>query len=213
MIAPETRTLDDGTVVELRPGAEIALDYRPGLRRVVLQSGEAHFQVQKDSSRPFVVAAAGVEVRAVGTAFTVDLRRATVEVVVTEGRVAVAGGASPAPGEAAPPPALVAAGEQALVPRAITGPVAVRPLPPDQQRLRLGWRIPMLDFAGTPLREVIPLFNRTGNHRLSLAPELGHLRVSGVMRADDLDSLLFLLKNEFGIKASSFPDGSLVLGR
>src|SRR5690606_39177778 len=86
---PDRSVLADGSVVELRPGAQIAVDFTDQVRRLTLISGEAHFQVSKDPTRPSVVAAAGIEVRAVGTAFFVELAAATVEVVVTEGSVAI----------------------------------------------------------------------------------------------------------------------------
>ena len=88
-VLPPRQILPDSTVVELKSGAEIAADFRGKLRRVVLQKGEAHFQVAADASRPFVVVVGNVEVRAVGTAFSVQREGAKVEVLVTEGRVAV----------------------------------------------------------------------------------------------------------------------------
>jgi transmembrane sensor len=62
--------------------------FRPGAARAA-RSGEAHFFVEKDPQRPFVVNAAGIDVRAVGTAFNVRIDPAAVEVLVTEGRVRV----------------------------------------------------------------------------------------------------------------------------
>lgn len=89
VLLPEKRTLPDGSQVELKPGAQIAVDYVGTFRRVALQKGEAHFQVAKNKDRPFIVSAGGIEVRAVGTAFSVDLGSKEVDVLVTEGRVAV----------------------------------------------------------------------------------------------------------------------------
>src|SRR6185312_8533669 len=86
---PERKTLVDGSVVELRDTAEIAVDYAGPLRRVTLRRGEALFQVAKNPARPFVVKAGGLEVRAVGTAFSVQIDGAAVDVLVTEGRVSV----------------------------------------------------------------------------------------------------------------------------
>src|SRR5258708_5796577 len=82
-VVPERRTLPDGSFVELKFGAEIAVDYSGLLRRVSLKNGEAHFAVAKNKDRPFVVEAGGVEVRAVGTAFSVQLGSKQVEVLVT----------------------------------------------------------------------------------------------------------------------------------
>ena len=70
----EQRTLEDGSVVEsLNRGAEIAVNFTPGERRVALLKGEANFEVAKNKERPFIVSAGGVDVRAVGTAFNVRL--------------------------------------------------------------------------------------------------------------------------------------------
>ncbi len=89
VMQPERHVLEDGSTVELKPGAVIDVRYDEAARRVVLMSGEAHFQVVKGQPRPFVVEAGGMEVRAVGTAFAVQLGAAQVDVLVTEGRVAV----------------------------------------------------------------------------------------------------------------------------
>jgi len=199
VVAPETRTLADGSIVELRPGAEILVEYGPSSRRVVLLAGEVHFQVTKDAARPFVVVASGVEVRAVGTAFSVDLGKRAVDVLVTEGRVAVT--SPPAAVEAAPAVAMVDAGQGTTVSLEVAGAAAVRSVPSGERRERLNWRVPLLEFSGTPLAEAIPMFNRHGRRHLVLDPALGRLQLSGTLRADDTDSLFILLRNEFGIIA------------
>ena len=201
VIAPETRTLADGSIVELRRGAEILVEYGPSTRRVVLRAGEAHFQVTKDAARPFVVAASGVEVRAVGTAFSVDLGKRAVDVLVTEGRVAVTGPPAVAAVKAAPTVAMVEAGQGAVVSLEAAGVAAVRSVPSGERRERLNWRVPLLEFSGTPLAEAIPMFNRYGSRLLVIDPALGRLQLSGTLRADDTDSLFLLLRNEFGIIA------------
>ena len=199
VVAPETRTLADGSIVELRRGAEILVEYGPSSRRVVLRAGEVHFQVTKDAARPFVVVASGVEVRAVGTAFSVDLGKRAVDVLVTEGRVAVT--SPPAAVEAAPAVAMVDAGQGTTVSLEVAGAAAVRSVPSGERRERLNWRVPLLEFSGTPLAAAIPMFNRHGRRHLVLDPALGRLQLSGTLRADDTDSLFILLRNEFGIIA------------
>ncbi|MBI2497430.1 MAG: FecR domain-containing protein [Opitutae bacterium] len=86
----EQRELTDGSVIALNRGAVATSQFTAGERRVRLDRGEAHFQVAHDAARPFVVEAGGVAVRAVGTAFNVRLESASVEVLVTEGKVSVA---------------------------------------------------------------------------------------------------------------------------
>jgi len=76
----------------------------------------------------------------------------------------------------------------------------------------LAWRVPQLTLSATPLSEVIPVFNRYGSERLVLDPVLGDMRLGGVLRADNTNALLQLLKNEFGIEAER-REGALWLHR
>ena len=89
ILVPAQTVLSDGSVVILKDGAQIAVAFTAEVRRVELQRGEAMFEVAKNRPRPFVVAASGIEVRAVGTAFSVQLGAKAVDVLVTEGAVAV----------------------------------------------------------------------------------------------------------------------------
>ena len=57
------------------------------------------------------------------------------------------------------------------------------------------------------------MFNRHGGRHLVIDPALEHLQLSGTLRADDTDSLLLLLRNEFGIIAVPGSDGRTELRR
>ncbi len=223
VLTPLRRILPDGSVVELKNGAGISLHFNPAERRITLGHGEAHFQVARNAGRPFIVTASGIETRAVGTAFTVQLAPTTVEVLVTEGEVetrAVAtnppeeSGAAPAP----PPPTrvLVAAGNRVVIELAGAVPIMapVEALTRSEIARKLSWRIPRLEFAGTPLHEVARLFHQHSGARIALGdPALGGLQISGTLRADNIDSLLRLLELEFGIKAERRGEAEFVLHR
>ncbi len=88
-VRPLVQQLPDGTVIDLNASAEVAIEFTPEVRGVRLVRGEAHFAVAKDAARPFVVSVGSVKVRAVGTAFNVRFEPAAVQVLVTEGQVAV----------------------------------------------------------------------------------------------------------------------------
>lgn len=196
---PQRQLLADGTVVELRDGARLVVAFTAGVRRVRLEHGEAHFTVEKDPQRPFVVEAGGLGVRAVGTAFTVQLGAQNLEVVVTEGRVAVE--------QVAATTAPLAfthldAGHRVVV--ALDAPVPAAPVPLSAAELdeRLAWRVPRLALAATPLAQAIAFFNAHSAPRLVLAdPALGRLELSGTIRADSPEPLLRLLRAEFGLSA------------
>ncbi len=208
---PAKRELPDGTSVELKDGAQITFDYSGPLRRVTLHQGAAYFAVAKDAQRPFVVEAAGVTVRAVGTAFIVQRTVGALEVIVTEGTVAVSARptvSTQARSQTAAPaaPVVVDSGKRCMIEltSATPAPVATQVTTLDARTIaeRLAWRVPRLEFSGTPLAQAIPLFNRHAGVRLVLDDAaLGTLELSGVVRADNTDSLLRLLEGEFGITA------------
>ena len=203
---PARRVLPDGSIVELKDGAQITFDYSGLLRRVTLQKGEAHFAVAKNRERPFVVDASGVEVRAVGTAFSVQFDRKSVEVLVTEGRVAVTHArAQPAVDDPqAVAPTFVDAGYRCVVAleQEVAGVPEVAGYTQAERDERLSWRVPRLEFSATPLVQALPMFNDYARVKLVIAdPSLEGLELSGVLRADNTDSLLRLLEREFGIKA------------
>jgi transmembrane sensor len=206
---PKRELLPDGSVVVLREGAEIAADFSPQARRIALRRGEAHFEVVPDPARPFVVSATGVDVRAVGTAFSVGVGGTGVEVLVTHGRVAVGPGATA--------PALVAAGHRARV--APNGAAAeVSAVSTADMAQALAWRAPQIEFSRTPLAEAVALINArlasSGQRRIEADPTdaaLRELRLSGFLAADNAEGFLHLLENTFGVHADRSGGGAIVL--
>lgn len=87
----ETRrlALADGSIVTLNTASRVFIDYGDGMRRAILDRGEAFFEVAKDPDRPFVVTAGTQSVTAVGTQFNVHRQGTALTVAVVEGVVAV----------------------------------------------------------------------------------------------------------------------------
>jgi transmembrane sensor len=218
---PSHQELPDGSTVDLKEGARISVDYSERLRRVTLLQGEAHFQVAKDPNKPFVVMARGIAVSAVGTAFSVQTSEATIEVLVTEGRVSVdhpiasvpeITGRAPAP--EARPLALLDAGKRVVVDAAASSPQSpsVQTVSETELSARLAWRVPRLEFSGTSLREIVPAINRHSRARLVLADAaLQDIRLSGRLRADDLETLLGLLEEGYGVRIERRSEREVVL--
>lgn len=224
--APVSQTLPDGSVVEFKPGALITVDFRPDERRVILERGEAHFSVTKNPQRPFIVKAGTVNVRAVGTAFAVQLGSAEVEVFVTEGKVNVASLRSVADGdlpkspggtlsEVAPEASLpVEAGQQATVKLNAGGALpVVASMPGGAFAGRLSWRIPVLEFSETTLAEAVNLFNRYSKVRLRTGDkEVAGMRVTGVFRSDNPEGFVSALEATLGLRIER-PNGEILLRR
>jgi transmembrane sensor len=192
----ERVALADGSSLELNAASEVGVHFSPAERRVRLVRGEAHFTVAKDPARPFVVEAGNIAVRAVGTAFNVRLDERAVEVLVTEGRVAVAAPADERRPVPAAPAAQLAASERIVV--AHSGGVAARPeverVDPAALRAALAWQERRLVFVDTPLAEALAQFNRRNRVQLELADaDLATLPIGGSFRAENVDAFVRLL--------------------
>ncbi|MDB6167818.1 MAG: anti-FecI sigma factor, FecR [Verrucomicrobia bacterium] len=196
----ERRVLADGSVIELDRDARIEVDFQPARRSVRLLHGQALFTVAKNPARPFVVSTGNVDVQAVGTAFAVLAENNAVDVIVTEGKVAIEQtGAAKHASDAV----LVGAGCRLVVPEAAqAGAPAVETLAPEELSRRLAWREPRVELAGTSLREAVELFNRESPIRLKIADaRIERLRLSGVFRADDAEGFARLLAANYDVAA------------
>jgi transmembrane sensor len=201
--------LPDGSNVELNASSEVSVHFAAAERRVRLVRGEAHFIVAKDRARPFVVEAGSLAVRAVGTAFNVRLGARDIEVLVTEGKVAVGDSAQMRSDRASVVPASTEAGVAAelaanyrlVVPVplrvAVGEPLVssrVERVTDDAMREALAWQGPRLVFADTPLADAIQQFNRRNPVQLELGDaDLAAVPIGGSFRAENVDAFVRLL--------------------
>lgn len=194
-------TLADGSLMRLNTDTAVTVDLAPGQRSIRLLRGEASFDVAHDKARPFVVAADDARVRAVGTAFTVRLRRDLTEVTVSEGIVGVRDGGK---GERH-----VAAGNAAAVRR---GTIAVTALAHTDIQRRLAWQDGRLSFDGDTLEQAVDEFNRYRTVPIVIGdPALAGVRIGGTFRSDRSADFARALEQSFGIRAIEGGDGSLLL--
>lgn len=201
----ERRVLEDGSVIELNRGARVEIAYAAAERRVRLVTGEAGFTVAKDPARPFIVRAAGVDVRAVGTAFNIHVGDHQVEVLVTEGRVrvddALKGVSVLAPTSSGEAPVLVA-GEKVTVGVLPEAPAAVTRVSSAEVAQLLAWRPDLLEFESTPLAAVVEAFNRRNTVQLVIGdPALRSVPIVASFRADNVDGFVRLLELSAGVHA------------
>jgi transmembrane sensor len=230
----ERVVLADGSILELNSASEITVAFSAAERCVRLVRGEAHFTVAKNPLRPFRVEAGTVAVRAVGTAFNVKLGPKDVEVLVTEGRVAIAGsevGGQPAlrrRGEAEKSevggPLVVPSSQTELgtnerivipafgLPTAPVVPRVVEKVTPAAVREALAWQGPRLVFADTPLADAVAQFNRRNPVQLELADaDLGALPIGGSFRAENVDAFVRLLVSGGDVEAQRVSATRIVL--
>jgi transmembrane sensor len=214
-------TLPDGSTVRLNVGSEIIETFTPAERRIMIVRGEAHFTVTKHAGRPFVVRAGTVEVRAIGTAFNVNLQSAAVEVIVTEGRVELSAVSSPASAAAAPtavaetPRSVVGSSQRVVVtfePASPRAAIVVTDVPPDELAKALAWQSTLLRLGGATLAELAVEFQQQTGYRIVLAdPGLAERRIGGRFRADNIEGFVRLLEEHFGVVSQRTPEGVIVL--
>lgn len=228
--------LDDGSVVQVDEQTRLDVRFDRSRRQVLLSQGRAVFRVAKNAQRPFLVAAGGTTVRAIGTAFGVDRRVADqVVVTVSEGKVAVSSTKLPpshpnasidsSPSLRRPSPSngdgmavrksasedrevYLTANEQLTV--ATTGASqTVRPV--DSQR-ELAWAGKELVFNNDTVATVIAEFNRYNRVQLEVTdPQLAARPVSGVFDATDPEDFLAFLQNAAPVRIERDAERSIVI--
>lgn len=162
-------TLDDGTRVSLNTGSDLVVDYREDLREVRLEAGEALFEVERDTDRPFMVIAGDERIVALGTSFVVRKLDDSVSVTLIEGSVAISRADRPGPSVVLDPGQRWSASANAS-PRIDAPPLAGV----------TAWREGKAVFDDTSLAEAAAEMNRYGGPEIRLSdPRLAALRVSG----------------------------------
>ena len=170
--------LADGSTAHLNTASALAVDFTAGSRRVVLEAGEAYFEVATDSERPFIVESDDGRIEALGTAFSVKRADDAVEVIVTESKVAVS-----VPGEAAK---RLAAGQGIRLSDSGLGEVINV-----DAATALAWRRGRMVFDNRPLGEVLAELGRYRQGRiLVLDSAVETLPVTGSFSIADTDATL-----------------------
>lgn len=214
----EYHVLDDGSLVELNQGAQVSVQYLKNERLIFLHTGEAHFTVAKDTSRPFLVRAGNAVVEATGTAFNVSLQDHGIEVIVTEGRVLVNSSVVPEVEvddtvEDTDTQELLA-GQRSLVvsDSSVVRISEIESVTAEEIDRRLSWKGEVLDFEDVPLAKVVYEFNRRNRTKIRIADEeLLQLKITAKLRSSNLDRFLELLKVTMDVHAQRDKFSNIVL--
>ena len=182
--------LEDGSRMSLNTSTRVRVELSAAQRAVIVDEGEALFEVAKDAHRPFVVRVGGSEVTALGTVFSVRLEGqgaqtggAALTVALIEGSVSVRSPAHAASeGAERSPPILMQAGQRMRMPKAGSALV-------DQPRMDplVAWKRGEAVFDNVALEEAVAEMNRYSRTPVVLigGTALGSRRVSGQFRTGD----------------------------
>jgi transmembrane sensor len=185
-------TLADGSSVVLGAKSAIKVSFSSEKRAVTLLTGEAYFDVTKDSKRPFVVEAHGVDVTVHGTAFDVRLASVTTTVALARGAVALSyrRGGQESEKDMVP-------GDEFTVDRG-TGTLTARKIALSDIA---SWRSGDLFVNSARVADVVEELRRYENGWINIAdPELASRRVTGLYDLRDPDRALRALVAPFGGK-------------
>lgn len=199
-------TLPDGSILHLNGDTRLAARFGANERRVELAQGEAFFEVQHDTSRPFVVEGGVGQVTVTGTRFNVRRDSESLQVSVESGSVRLESGPWWRHSEHR-----LGAGQQAIA-------YASSPLGEVTQvnvDNLTAWQRGKIIFNNVPLATVINEMNRYLMQPASLdAPALGSYRISGVFSVDDPLAMIDALPAIAPVSLNRLPDGRVrVLAR
>ncbi len=191
-------TLTDGSRLTLDTDSRVRVAYNDTERRLLLERGQALFEVAKHQPRPFVVTAGSQSVTAHGTAFDIRLDPGNVQVALVEGAVSVA-----SKGGHAKPVTMVP--DDVLT--AVAGSVSLRHVPGIALALS-SWSEGRLVFVDATLRHAVAEMNRYGTPRIALADvRAGDVRISGSFRTGEVQPFLDALQMGFPVTVARSADG------
>ena len=221
-----TMKLADGSQVMLNTNSQIKVEYGETHRNIYLLQGEALFTVAKNSERPFRVYAGSGLIEAVGTAFSVYLKGAQVDVAVTEGRVALASINTPRAQVSDVDHAsmqslgVVSAGEVATIRSPATDPAAdgvavlqeLEPIPPQALAQRLAWQSGVLMFSGETLENVVKELGRYTTMSIEIPDDtIRSMRVGGRFPVGETEAMLAALETNFNLRVIRVSHNRVVL--
>lgn len=209
--------LPDASEIHLNTDSVVRVAYSRDYRDIFLEEGEALFEVAHDAGRPFRVHVAGNIIRAVGTAFSVRVEKASVKLVVSEGQVDFIPQQAPSadmgpPETGAPSSAPLQRVASLHVARFENGALDVHTVDEQSLSRSLAWRDGVLAFNGEPLEDVVAEFSRYSSAEFVFEnPSLRKMRIGGYFDAGRIDGLIIALEGSFGIDVRRDEAGRYIL--
>lgn len=189
-------TLSDGTKVLLNAGSTLRLPkvFEPDKREVFLE-GQAYFNVEENTERPFVIHSGNAKTRVLGTSFSVRAypEDSDITVAVEEGRVSFE--AAEASGQ-----------EQIILNKNELGRfdaksrhIEARPI--NDLALYLGWVDGYLKFKEAPLGEVATELERRYGVEVTFAnPQLKERSLTALLKSRSIQNVLDVIKMSLDIE-------------
>ncbi len=213
--------LPDKSVIKLNTDTQVLVSYNEYQRNVVLQKGEAYFQVSDDPRRPFSVFVGQGKVVAVGTAFNIRMSDDLVRVIVTDGKVEVF-------------PSVVETGEQETPSgdrieatyedrifltegNSVEFDSEIKTLEliePEDIDHGLAWQKGMISFEGESLEAAINEINRYTSTRIVITDsQIRKIRVGGYFNPRETQTMLDACESIFGLQLTHVSEDLIHISR
>lgn len=191
--------LSDGSVAVIGPDSNISTAMSEGIRKIVLQNGEATFRVAKDQFRPFVVQSGQVYAQATGTVYSVRRLGANgATVSVSEGNVLVWTG-----DERDQAVLLHAGGKLSLDP----GMTKLAPEPPAPLTPELA----QISLDNVPISKAATRFNKINRTKIVIDDSgVGETKIVGLFKANDPEQFAKAVAAITGARVTH-RDGNIVI--
>ncbi len=188
----DTLLLADGSVVYLNAQAEISYPeaFKGNTRSIILNSGEAFFEIEKNQNKPFIIQAGNTEIKVLGTSFNTKVTGDSVEVIVNTGKVSVT------------------VNDEAVI--LTVGMKAVYET--ENQKLKsatnndanyLAWKNKVLEFENAPVTEVLSKVAALyGIVVMYDAQQLSEKRLTGRFKMNSLEQLMEVIALSADLKVS-----------
>ncbi len=210
-------TLADGSRITLNTSTKILTEFSDRRRRIILDYGEAYFDIASDPNRPFSVDLGSLAVTVLGTQFNVQKVRGGFTVAVAEGEVSlhtksesIFSDSYSANGKKDDNYHLLA-GYVATVPDLRTGAVTLI------KGVDIGqlssWRTGTVRFDLQPLYKVVQEINRYSKEKIFIEDAtIMNLQVSAVLRVNEPEKALQALELSLPITVNRYYDTAVIVG-
>jgi transmembrane sensor len=180
--------------IGLADGSSVTLNYKSALElaegfgkegRHVSLKGEAFFNVQKDKSKPFVIAIGAYEVIVVGTSFNLNYKEKLAEVTVCSGTVRLHAGNQIL---------VLKAGEKGMI--SSTGELSVVQWDAND----FAWYSGKLVMKDKSLQEVAVILSKLFNKTVEVSPSVASCTLSAKIEYETIDDILVIIKETLGVE-------------
>lgn len=222
----KTVQLADGSQMELNTNSQVKVMYGDEYRNIYLYQGQVHFEVAKNKDLPFRVYASNGRVQAVGTAFTVRIKDDSLNVLVTEGTVALAAVGAPTdkpvsqqindieqvaksyPIVSSTELGLLDSGQKASLTFKSQNTsdeqamdLAITEVAEDEMSQQQSWRQGWIVFNGQPLEYAVAEISRYTTVSIDIAEEsVKSIPIGGRFKVGQVDDMFAALESSFGIE-------------